>query len=180
MNTIKRDNSIVLIIDVQEKLVNMLDDNTVSSEAVKVAKAAGILNIPTIITEQYPKGLGATIPEIKNAVPNAEYIEKTSFSALKEEALQSKLNKLNKKQIIIFGIETHICVLQTVSDLLNQDYEVFIVENSCGSRSEKNKEWALKRLMHMGAQVVTTEMVIFELLETSKHPNFKEVQAIIK
>lgn len=180
MNTIKFDNSIVLIIDVQEKLVNMLDDNTVSSEAVKVAKAAGILNIPTIITEQYPKGLGATIPEIKNAVQNAEYIEKTSFSALKEEILQVKLNELNKKQIIIFGIETHICVLQTVIDLLNQGYEVFVVENSCGSRSEKNKECALKRLMHMGAQVVTTEMVIFELLETSKHPKFKEVQAIIK
>ena len=78
------------------------------------------------------------------------------------------------------GIETHICVLQTVADLLNQDYEVFIVENSCGSRSEKNKQLALKRLMHMGAQIVTTEMVIFELLETSKHPKFKEVQAIIK
>lgn len=180
MNTIKFDNSIVLIIDVQEKLVNMLDDKTVSSEAVKVAKAAGILNIPTIITEQYPKGLGTTIAELKNAVPNAEYIEKTSFSALKEEILQTKLKELNKKQIIIFGIETHICVLQTATDLLNRGYEVFVVENSCGSRSEKNKQLALKRLMHMGAQIVTTEMVIFELLETSKHPKFKEVQAIIK
>lgn len=177
MNTIKSTEALLLIIDVQEKLVNMLEDNEVKNNAIKIAKACGILEIPTVITEQYPKGLGSTIAEIKEALPNAEYIEKTTFSALKDE----KVNKfLSQKQVIIFGIESHICVLQTAMDLLSQGYEVFVVQNACGSRDEKNKQAALRRLIHAGAQIVTTEMVLFELLERSKHPNFKEVQALIK
>lgn len=177
MNTIKSTEALLLIIDVQEKLVNMLEENEVKDSAIKIAKACGILEIPTVITEQYPKGLGSTIEEIKNALPNAEYVEKTTFSALKEE----DVNKfLSQKQVIILGIETHICVLQTAMDLLNEGYEVFVVQNACGSRSKENKQAALRRLVHAGAQIVTTEMVLFELLEGSKHPNFKEVQALIK
>lgn len=177
MNTINNNNALVLIIDVQEKLVNMLNDATVKTDSIKIARAASILNIPTVITEQYPKGLGSTITEIKDALPNAKYFEKTHFSALKEDGFKEFLTK---KQIILFGIETHICVLQTAFDLLNSGYEVFIVKNACGSRLEENKELALQRLRHAKAQIVTTEMVLFELLEGSKHPNFKEVQALIK
>lgn len=177
MNTINSSEALLLVIDVQEKLVNMLDNNDVKDNAVKVAKACGILNIPAVITEQYPKGLGDTIEEIKQALPNAEYVEKTSFSALKEEEVEKLLSQ---KQVIIFGIETHICVLQTAIDLLNAGYEVFVVQNACGSRCSDNKNAALRRLIHAGAQIVTTEMVLFELLEGSKHPNFKEVQALIK
>lgn len=177
MNTIKSTEALLLIIDVQEKLLNMLEGNEVKDNAIKAAKACGILEIPTVITEQYPKGLGSTIQEIKEALPNAQYIEKTTFSALKED----EVNKyLSQKQVIIFGIETHICVLQTAMDLLNEGYEVFVVQNACGSRDEANKQAALRRLIHAGAQIVTTEMVLFELLEGSKHPNFKEVQALIK
>ena len=177
MNTINNQESLLFIIDVQEKLVNMLDGNDVKDNAVKIAKACGILEIPTVITEQYPKGLGSTIEEIKEALPNAEYIEKTTFSALKEEEVKKFLSQ---KQVIIFGIEAHICVLQTAMDLLTEGYEVFVVQNACGSRDEDNKQAALRRLIHAGAQIVTTEMVLFELLEGSKHPNFKEVQALIK
>lgn len=177
MNTINNQDSLLLIIDVQEKLVNMLQSSEVKDNAVKIAKAGGILGIPTVITEQYPKGLGATIQEIKDALPNAEYVEKTTFSAFKEEELKKLLSQ---KQVILFGIETHICVLQTAMDLLNEGYEVFVVQNACGSRDEANKNAALRRLIHAGAQIVTTEMILFELLEGSKHPNFKEVQALIK
>ena len=175
--TIKIDEATMLIIDVQEKLVAMLNDERVKIDAIKLAKAASILNIPTIITEQYPKGLGSTIQEIKDSLPNAEYIEKTSFSAFKEDDVKKLLSQ---RQVIIFGIETHICVLQTALDLINEGYEVFVVQNACGSRNEENKDAALRRLIHAGAQIVTTEMVLFELLEGSKHPNFKEVQALIK
>lgn len=177
MNTINNQESLLLVIDVQEKLVNMLGNSDVKENAIKVAKACGILNIPAVITEQYPKGLGNTINEIKEALPNAEYIEKTSFSAFKEEELKKFLSH---KQVILFGIETHICVLQTAMDLLNEGYEVFLVQNASGSRDEANKQAALRRLIHAGVQIVTTEMVLFELLESSKHPNFKEVQALIK
>lgn len=177
MNTIKSEESLFLIIDVQEKLVAMLNDESIKAESIKLAKVASILNIPTVITEQYPKGLGSTIQEIKDILPDAQYIEKTSFSAFKEDDVKKSLSS---KQVILFGIETHICLLQTALELLNEGYEVFVVQNACGSREEKNKDAALRRLIHAGAQIVTTEMVIFELLESSKHPYFKEVQAIIK
>ena len=177
MNTIKTEEALFLIIDVQEKLVSMLDDENVKIDSIKLAKTASILDIPTVITEQYPKGLGSTIQEIKEVLPNAEYVEKNTFSAFKEDEVKKLLSQT---QIIIFGIETHICVLQTAMDLLNEGYEVFLVQNACGSRTEKNKEAALRRLIHAGVQIVTTEMVIFELLESSKHPNFKEIQSLIK
>ena len=177
MNTIKTEEALFLIIDVQEKLVSMLDDENVKIDSIKLAKTASILDIPTVITEQYPKGLGSTIQEIKEVLQNAEYVEKNTFSAFKEDEVKKLLSQ---KQIIIFGIETHICVLQTAMDLLNEGYEVFLVQNACGSRKEKNKEAALRRLIHAGVQIVTTEMVIFELLESSKHPHFKEIQALIK
>lgn len=180
MSTININNSVFLAIDIQEKLVKMLNDDSVANEAFKLLKTAEILNVPTVITEQYPKGLGTTVDEIKSCSANAFYFEKTYFSALKDSVIKEKIKSFNRKQIILFGIETHICVLQTAVDLLNDGYEVFIVKSACGSRSSDNKETALKRLSDLNAQIVTTEMVIFELLETSKHPNFKEVQALIK
>ena len=99
MNTINNQDSLLLIIDVQEKLVNMLEDNLVKDNAIKIAKACGILEIPTVITEQYPKGLGSTIEEIRNSLPNAQYVEKTTFSALKEDEVRKLLSQ---KQVIIF------------------------------------------------------------------------------
>lgn len=180
MNTINSENCMILIIDVQEKLVNMLNDTNVKTDAIKIAKTAGIMNIPSIITEQYPKGLGSTISEIKEAIPNSKYVEKTHFSALQEDGFKELIEASNKKQIILFGIETHICVLQTAFDLLNSGFEVFIVQNASGSRDIENKNAALRRLIHAGVQIVTTEMVLFELLKGSKHPNFKEVQSLIK
>lgn len=180
MNLINRENAVLVIIDVQEKLVNMLTDETVSRDAVKIAKAARILNIDTVVTEQYPKGLGATIEDIKNVLTDAFYIEKTFFSAMKEEKFSECLRKLNKKQVILFGIETHICVLQTAFDLVNSGYEVFVVKDACGSRDFENKNSALQRLRHIGVQTLTVEMVLFELLESSKNPKFKEVQMLIK
>ena len=175
MSTISEENVQFLIIDVQEKLVKMLGESEVSKNCIKLAKAINILKLPVIITEQYPKGLGSTINEIKENLPNANYIGKTAFSAFEEIK-----HLIKKKQIVIFGIETHICVLQTALELLKNGYEVFVVQCACGSRSEENKEAALRRLIHAGIEIVTLEMVIFELLKTSKHPNFKEIQAIIK
>ncbi len=180
MNTVNCKDCLVLIIDVQEKLVNMLKDEPIYPNAVKIAQAAGILNIPCIITEQYPKGLGQTVEEIKKALPNALYFEKTYFSVLKENNFIDKIKETKKHQIILFGIETHICVLQTAFDLLKAGYEVFVVANASGSREEYNKEFALKRLRHANCQTLTVEMLLFELLESSKHPNFKEIQALIK
>ena len=94
--------------------------------------------------------------------------------------IKNKIDVYNKRQVILFGIETHICVLQTAFDLLNLGYEVFVVKDACGSRSDENKNVALARLAQAGAQILTTEMVLFELLKSSKNEHFKEIQSLIK
>ena len=175
MNVINSENSLFLVIDIQEKLVKMLENDDVAKNGIKLMKAANILNIPTIITEQYPKGLGETINEIKEAISSAKYVEKTSFSAY-----DGVKQYLNKKQVILFGIESHICVLQTAFDLINKGYEVFLVKEAVGSRNINDKKTAINRMQIAGVQIVSVEMVIFELLKTSMHKDFKLVQSIIK
>ena len=166
-------NTSLVCIDIQEKLVNMLSNSDfIANNALKLMKAACILNLDTIITEQYPKGLGSTIEPIK-AITSFKTIEKTSFSAL------DVLPKL-KENVVIFGIETHICVYQTVIDLLKKGHNVYVVADCCASRSELNYKTSLELMKQMGAKITTLEIVLFEFLKSSKHPNFKEVQALIK
>lgn len=166
-----------LIIDVQEKLVNMLKDKTCAAKSEILAKTANIMQLPVIITEQYPKGLGQTIPTVKDNLPdNAKYFEKVSFSAIDDKFLEKELTK---KQIVIFGIEAHICVLQTAIALLNKGFEVFVVKDACASRNDYEFSLAIERLSSAGAVITCCEMVLFELLETAKNPDFKAVQALI-
>ena len=163
----------IICIDLQEKLVNMLaNSDLIAKNATKIMNAAHILNIDTIITEQYPKGLGSTIESIKT-INNFTTIEKTSFSAINE------LCSL-KKNIVIFGIETHICVYQTVLDLLKKGHNVYVVADCCASRAEFNYKTALELMKQEGAKITSLEIVLFEFLKGSKHPNFKEIQALIK
>ena len=180
MNTLNANKCLILIIDIQDKLIKIAKDDTVKKNAIAIAKTAEILNLPVIVTEQYPKGLGSTIDEIKSLNLKSDYDEKTTFSVLKEKNIKDKILHYHKKQIVLFGIETHICVLQSAIDLLNAGYEVFIVQDCCCSRNDENKNAAIRRLIHAGCSIATTEMVLFELLESSKHPNFKEIQALIK
>ncbi len=166
-----------LIIDVQEKLVNMLKDSTVAQKNEILAKTAKIMQLPVVITEQYPKGLGSTISEVKDNLPSdAKFFEKVAFSALNDELVEKELTK---KQVVLFGIEAHICVLQTAIALINKGFEVFIVKDACGSRNEYEFNIAMERLSAAGAIITCTEMVLFELLETAKNPDFKAVQALI-
>ena len=166
-------NTSVVCIDLQEKLVNMLTNSEIiAKNATKLMNAAHILNINTVITEQYPKGLGSTIESI-NAITSFNILEKTSFSAL--EVLPEL-----KRDVVIFGIETHICVYQTVLDLLKKGHNVYVVADCCASRSELNYNISLELMKQEGAKIATLEMVLFEFLKSSKHPNFKEVQALIK
>ena len=180
MNTLNANKCLILIIDIQDKLIKIAKDDTVKKNAIAIAKTAEILNLPVIVTEQYPKGLGSTIDEIKSLNLKSDYYEKTTFSVLKEKNINDKILHYYKNQIVLFGIETHICVLQSAIDLLNAGYEVFIVQDCCCSRNDENKNAAIRRLIHAGCSIATTEMVLFELLESSKHPNFKEIQALIK
>ncbi len=179
-NTVNSNEVLIVFIDVQEKLVKMLQNKSAAINAVKIAKAAHILNIPCVVTEQYPKGLGTTLPEINDVLPEACRIEKTFFSVYNEKTFSDLLKSNNKKQIVLLGIETHICVLQTAFDLIKAGYEVFVVQDASASRTEENNQAALRRLIHSGVQIITVEMLLFELLKTSKNQYFKEVQALIK
>lgn len=177
--------SALIIIDVQEKLVKAANNGAATAiNAAKLAKAANALEIPAIITEQYPKGLGSTVTEVKeNLSDNAFIAEKSAFSALLESNISEKIQELKSagvKQIIICGIETHICVLQTVMALRNEGFEVHVVENASSSRSVNEHNTGLALMKQHGAYVTTVEIVLFELLKTSRHPKFKEIQALIK
>ncbi|MBO5384835.1 hydrolase [bacterium] len=177
--------SALVIIDIQDKLVMASKYGTeVADNASKLAKAANILNIPTIVTEQYPQGLGGTVLEVQNALAqNSSKFEKTSFSALLEENFANKIAELKQngiKQIALCGIETHICVLQTAYDLISQGFEVYIVKDACASRNKKEYKTGLELLKQYGAKTTCVEIALFEWLKTAKHPNFKEIQALIK
>lgn len=172
-------NSTFLFIDVQEKLVGMLRKDKAAKKAEILAKTAKILNIKTILTEQYPQGLGATIPTVKYNLPDsAKFFEKTSFNALLTDGVKEAIGDV--KNVFIFGIETHICVYQTALALLENGYNVFVVKDACASRETDEFKAGINLMEKEGAKILTTEMVIFELLKSSKHPNFKEVQFLIK
>jgi nicotinamidase-related amidase len=134
-----------------------------------------------IITEQYPKGLGTTFCGIKDFLSEkCRYYEKTSFNALEDKNIIGNLEELSKKNIVVFGIETHICVHQTVAALIEKGYNVTVIKDACGSRSENEYSDGLRIMELNGAAVKTTEMVLFELIKGAKHPHFKEIQALIK
>ena len=182
---LNRENSVLVIIDIQERLVLASKYGAeVSANMSKLAKAADILNIPTIVTEQYPQGLGSTTPELKNSLPlNSFTTEKSSFSAMLEPAFAEKINLLKeagKTQIVLGGIETHICVLQTACDLIKEGFDVYIIKDACVSRNKKEYKTGLELLKQYGAKISCVEIALFEWLKTSKHPNFREVQTLIK
>ena len=175
------EDTVFLFIDIQEKLVNMLKnkDEIVENNEILV-KTASVLKLPVIATEQYPKGLGKTVFSIQKYLKSENVFEKTSFSAVANPQLIAKLSDYNPKNIVITGIESHICVYQTALELLNNGYNVYIVKNAVSSRNSKDYKTALQLLRDFGARLTCVETVVFELLKSSKHPNFKEIQALIK
>lgn len=180
-NTLDTQTTLLAIIDVQEKLVAALDKDVVVKRAAILAQAANILKIPTIVTEQYPKGLGNTVNEVKKHLsPDTPIIEKTAFSALKAEGFSEKLKSFGRKQIVVCGIETHVCVHQSVADLLNEGYDVYVAKDACASRNKYEFKQGIERMRENGAKITCLEIVLFEWLKDAKNPCFKEIQALIK
>lgn len=181
MNTLSQHDNLVLIIDVQERLVGMLEKDIIVSKTAKLAEAAKILGIPVIVTEQYPKGLGSTVMPVAEKLPaHTPVFEKTSFSALDTEGIAEKIKSYGKKQIILCGIETHICVHQTCAALLEAGYDVYVMKDACASRNKYEFEQGISIMQQNGAKITCLEIVLFEWLKSARHPNFKEVQALIK
>lgn len=170
------ESSIVLIIDIQERLLNAVFDKNISNQTQKLTNAATTLDIPIIATEQYPKGLGNTMPDIAQFVNKT--IEKTSFSAFFD--IKEELETYNKKQVILCGIEGHICVYQTAIDLLKNGYDVHIMKDGTCSRNQYELDCAYELLKNEGAKLTCLEIILFEWLKSSKNPHFKAIQQLIK
>jgi len=180
-----RDKSQLLIVDVQDKLLNSIAGKDRAVErCVRLVRAVRMLHVPITLSEQYPQGLGPTVDPIREAAANAGFVvDKVEFSCLRNEALRERLHELRRQgrpQVVIGGIEAHVCVLQTAIDLEAQGFEAFIVADAIGSRSKISRKLAMARLMKAGADIVDSEMVMFEWLERAGTPEFKELQALIK
>ncbi len=171
-------NCCLLIIDLQEKLLpNIFNKEKIKYHTNKLLELFIELNIPIIYTEQYPKGLGPTINCLNKKLTdnNSKKFEKTTFSAFENKDLRKFLSHKNKKQVVILGIESHICVLQTVLDLLENELQVYVVEECIGSRKLSDANLGLKRMLRSGASLINFEMIFFELIRDSKNQSFKKL-----
>ena len=178
-----REGAQLLLIDMQERLMPAMPDaGQVENQACILARAALRLGLPITLTEQYPKGLGPTIPRLREAAgPEANVLPKLSFSALRDKVIARRLADYGgRRQLVIAGVEAHVCVLQTALDAVMADYDVFVVGDSVASRRPDSVAAALARLRGAGAAIVTTEMVIFEWLGTAGTEEFKALSALIR
>ena len=171
---LNKNDSILLSVDVQEKLIpHIFNKDQCIQKGQWLLKLAAKMQVPAIASEQYPKGLGSTIPEFHSYISEQQTIEKMHFSCMQEPSFVHLLNEHKKNQIILFGIESHDCVLQTAFELKEAGFEVFVVVDAVGSRSEFDYKYGLKRMKQAGIHLVTAEMVFFEWLRQSNVPDFK-------
>ena len=181
MKMLDVENSLLLVIDIQERLVASLDKDVIVSKVGKLVDAANILDVPVVLSEQYPKGLGHTVPTISEKLkPETPIVEKCSFSLLREEGFLDKIKAYGKKQIVICGIETHICVHQTAAELMDAGFEVFVAKDASASRNKYEFKQGIEAMHDNGAKISCLEIILFEWLRSAKNPKFKEVQVLIK
>jgi len=171
----------LVVVDLQEAFRSAIPEfPQVVSRAAMAVRGFQILNAPIIVTEQYPKGLGRTAEEILYSLPDGfETIEKTSFSSC-IDAFTEKLNEYGARQIVLCGLETHICVNQTAHDLLANDFEVHVLTDAVGSRYTQDRDTGLSKMLQSGVIPATVEMALFEMMRDAKHEQFKEIQSLIK
>ena len=175
------ENSILIVIDIQDRLVRVMHEKEVLLENLqKIIKGAGILNIPMIITEQDPEKLGATIPEISPLLGNIRPIHKSSFSCCETDAFMKELGRMKRGQVMVIGVESHVCVYQTTVDLIRLGYEVHIVTDCTSSRTGKNRALGIERMRDEGAKLTGTEMALFELLKIAGSDSFREISRLVK
>lgn len=178
---LNKDETLLLIIDIQEKLSSIMKHKKqVIDNTLILLEASKEMNMPVIITEQYPKGIGATVPEIKLKIDSdVEIFEKTSFTGYTNE-VKLALEATGREKVIITGMETHVCILQTTRDLIDNGYEVFIAKDAVCSRTKDNFLNGLELMKDMGAVITNTETIVFDLLKVSGTPEFKVLSKLIK
>ena len=171
----------LVVVDVQGKLAQLMwDKDRLFNNIEILVKSANILGIPILWCQQYPKALGETIEQVAAHLKDISPCDKKSFSCCGNEEFAEKLHAVGRRQFLLCGIETHICVYQTTMDLLDRDYDVEVVGDAVSSRTKENKDAGLSRIKWEGAAITTTEMALFELLGTADHEKFREIAKLVK
>lgn len=180
MNRINDEDLTVMMIDEQVKLLPTIKERDALIKNSKlVLEVSKIFNTPLIVTEQYPKGLGATADDFKEYLDGAEVFAKTEFCGCTPPVLES-LEKTGRKSVAIFGVETHVCVYQTVRELINRGYTVYVISDAVYSREETNRKAGLSLMKDFGAYIITAEILIFDILVKSGSKEFKHFSNLIK
>lgn len=178
---LKVDNTVLVVVDVQEKLAAAMHDRDFLIEnTAKLVKGAKILGLPIILSEQNPKGLGLTVPAVGESVPDLKPITKLSFSCCGQPEFMNAIASAAKNQVLICGIESHVCVYQTVADLLNLGYEVHVVADAVSSRTPENRKIGLEKCKELGATRTSVETALFEMLKIAEGNEFKQILKVVK
>lgn len=177
------DRAMVLVVDLQEKLLPLLRESVgIIARSRQLLIGTSIFRLPVIVTEQYPNGLGRTDPSVHGAASaaDAQFFEKSTFSVWAQDSIRDAMLRLDRPQVIVTGIETHVCVQQTALDLRSRDYDVFVCADAAGSRAQVDHDVGLARMRQAGTFVTTVESVLFELCHRCDTPNFKAMMEVIK
>lgn len=178
---LKRNETAAVVIDVQERLFPLIHEHDQLAKNMSVLiQGMKVLDVPFLITQQYTKGLGGTIPQIKDAIGEYHHIEKMAFSCCGDEGFLAELKKLRRKNIILMGIESHVCVLQTALDLIAEGFQPVVIEDCVSSRKPNDKRIAIERMRGAGAIISTMESILFELTEVSGTETFKSIVKLVK
>jgi nicotinamidase-related amidase len=181
-NTLELGRTALAVIDVQESFRAAIPDFAeLAARCALVAHAARLLGVPIVVTEQYPKGLGHTAPELRAVLgPEVEPIEKTAFSSCGAGEFVAQLERAGARHVLVCGIEAHVCVNQTTHDLLARGFQAHLLTDCVSSRAEHNKQAGLAKMFQSGALPSSTEMALFELMRDARHEQFKAIQKLIK
>lgn len=178
---IRRDASLLLVVDIQEKLAPAIfGGDAAIANNVRLLCGARQLGVPVFVSEQYVRGLGPSLPEIREAATGARFFEKTHFSCTGEPGVVDMLRASGRRQIVLTGMEAHVCVLQTAFGLIEAGFAVFLVADAAASRSPENRSAAIERMRAGGVHIVTSEMVLFEWLEKAATEEFRATLPLLR
>ena len=178
---INKEEALFLLIDIQERLYPVMHNREELLQKSRILlQGMDVLGVPGIVTEQYPRGLGSTLEELKELLPAGDTIEKLSFSCCGEPSFFLELERSGRKRILVFGIEAHVCVLQTVTDLTEAGFTPVVVSDCISSRKEEDKLIALDRMKAEGALLTTVESILFELAGVAGTEEFKAISRLVK
>ncbi len=183
-NILEADLAVLVVVDVQARMFETIASapaDEVAGNVVRLIRAARILECPVLYTEQYPKGLGQTVDAVREALPEGlEPIVKSTCSCWRDAAFRAALGRTGREQVILVGLETHVCIQQTALDLLRVDHVPFVAADAVGSRRGLDMTTAIDRMRRSGVEVSTAEALIFELVERCDHPRFKQILELVK